>query len=462
MLSKSLPFKKLSLQQKIQKSPYLFTLLKGTGVFIKDYVTGEVIPNTLWKNLGYSEKDMKRDNWLKFIHKEDLHRAQDFHQRLLKGESDLWEGQYRILARSGEYYTIRHRALILERSVEKVPRIYIGWDVDITDMDKKLEEAKKQVSFYQTMLLRSEEIRHAASILSTTLDPYEAAEQMIYQAQRFINFEAAVVRVLEEEEAIVLASSGFTSDADPVQIPTLALTPTLFTIPNPQLFTPATGPYRSVLAVPIYKKNKLVGCLELFAKNAHHFTNEDIGNAMLFSEQAGVVFTNALRYKIREQEAATDWLTGLPTRRSFHARYNRILLEVKPDEIFSILMIDIDSFKYVNDNYGHLFGDTVLVAVASACKEVFRTKDISCRYGGEEFLILLHGADQKAAMIVAERIRKHVQKLSFNEYPEVSVTVSIGIYTSTYQEDLRDAVACADEALYRAKESGRNRCILYN
>ncbi|AEJ20731.1 sensor domain-containing diguanylate cyclase [Gracilinema caldarium] len=462
MLRNYLPLKKLSLQQKIQKSPYLFTLLKGTGVFMKDYETGEVIPNTLWKNLGYSEKDMKQDNWLKFIHKEDLHKAQDFHRRLLHGESDLWEGQYRIQARSGEYYAIRHRALILERSAEKVPRIYIGWDVDITDMVKKLEEANKQISIYQHLLLRSEEIRHAVSILSTTLDPYEAAEQMMYQVKKLITFDAAVVRVLEENESIVLAASGFTSKSCPLQVPTLTLTSLQFTTPNPQLYTPATGPYRSVLVVPIYKKNNLIGCLELFAKNANHFSNEDIGNAMLFSEQAGIAFTNALRYKVREQEAATDWLTGLPTRRSFHARLNRMLLESRPDEIYSILMIDIDNFKYINDNYGHLFGDTVLIAIASACKETFRANDISCRYGGEEILILLHGADQKAATIVAERIREHVQQLSFTEYPKVSVTVSVGIYTTTYQEDIRDAIACADEALYRAKESGRNRCILYN
>jgi diguanylate cyclase (GGDEF)-like protein len=165
---------------------------------------------------------------------------------------------------------------------------------------------------------------------------------------------------------------------------------------------------------------------------------------------------------VSEQEAATDWLTGLPTRRSFHARLNRILLEVKPDETLSVLMIDIDHFKHINDNYGHIFGDAVLVGVASACKEAFRTQDISCRYGGEEFLLLLHGADQKAATMVAERIRDHVQNLTFKEHPEVSVSVSIGIYTTTYQQDIQESIACADEALYRAKESGRNRCILYN
>jgi diguanylate cyclase (GGDEF)-like protein/PAS domain S-box-containing protein len=454
MLNNSIHFKKLSLQQKIQKSPYLLTLLKGTGVFIKDYVTGEAVPNTLWKNLGYTDRDMKHDNWLQFIHPDDLEKAHNFHNRLVSGESDLWEGEYRIKARSGEYLTLRHRSLVLERSEDKRPRIYVGWDIDITDLVKELEE-------YKYLLQRSEDIRNAASILSTTLDPYEAAGHMIDQARRILSFDAAAVRVLEDDVAILLAAAGFPSGYDPAGLPNLILHPTKTTTHTPQLFNPASGPYRTIMAVPILRKNKLVGCIELYSKQ-NTFSQEEVGNAMLFSEQAGVAFTNALRYKVSEQEAATDWLTGLPTRRSFHARLNRILLEVKPDETLSVLMIDIDHFKHINDNYGHIFGDAVLVGVASACKEAFRTQDISCRYGGEEFLLLLHGADQKAATMVAERIRDHVQNLTFKEHPEVSVSVSIGIYTTTYQQDIQESIACADEALYRAKESGRNRCILYN
>ena len=461
MLTKSLHFKKLSLQQKIQKSPYLLNLLKGTGVFIKDYVTGEAVPNTLWKNLGYSDKDMRYDAWLQFIHPDDLEKAQDFHKRLMSGESDLWEGEYRIKARSGELHTLRHRALVLERSENNIPRVYVGWDIDITDLVKELEQTKRELETYKYLLQRSEVIRNAASILSTTLDPYEAAERMIEQARRILQFDAAAVRVLEADEAILLAASGFPSGYEPASLPNLLLNLMKDMPTTPQIFTPETGPYCSILAVPIFRKAKLVGCIELYTKK-EPFSPESIANAILFSEQAGVAFTNALRYKVSEQEAATDWLTGLPTRRSFHARLNRMLIETNPNVIRSVLIIDIDHFKKINDNYGHLFGDVVMVGVASACKEVFRSQDISCRYGGEEFLLLLHGADQKAALLVAERIREHVQSLSFKEHPEVSATVSIGIYTSTYEQDIQYSIACADEALYRAKESGRNRCILYS
>jgi len=461
MFNNSIHFKNISLQQKIQKSPYLLTLLKGTGVFVKDYISGEVIPNTLWKNLGYTERDMKHDNWLQFIHPDDLEKAQQFHKCLISGERDLWEGEYRIQARSGEYLTLRHRALVLERSEDKTPRIYVGWDIDITDLVKELEATKKQLEEYKNLLQRSEDIRNATSILSTTLDPYEAAEHMIDQAKRILSFDAAAVRVLEDDTAILLAASGFSSEYEPAGLPNFFLHPTQTTTHIPQIINPTSGPYRTIMTVPILRKNKLVGALELYSKKVS-FSPKEVGDAMLFSEQAGVAFTNALRYKVSEQEAATDWLTGLPTRRSFYAKLNRILLEVKPDEILSVLIIDIDHFKYINDNYGHIFGDSVLVGVASACKEVFRTQDISCRYGGEEFLILLHGADQKTSKMVAERIREHVQNLTFSEHPEVSVSVSIGIYTTTFQQDIQESIACADEALYRAKESGRNRCILYN
>ncbi|WP_304222053.1 diguanylate cyclase [Gracilinema caldarium] len=461
-MAKPLHIKKLSLKQKILKSPYLLTLLKGSGVFVKNYESGEAIPNTIWKNLGYSDRDMKHDSWLQVVHPEDLEKTKSFHERLVKGENDLWEGEYRIRARSGEYHTIRHRAIVLERSEQKTPRLYIGWDVDITDLVLQLETVKKQLDHYRQLLQRSEEIRNAATILSTTLDPYEAAEQMIYQASRILTFDAATVRVLEDDEVILLAASGFQSGVDPACIPNLLLQSFIKPDPTPKVFAPASGPYRHILGVPIIKRNKLIGCIEFYSKKENCFTKDQIGNALLFAEQAGVAFANALRHRISEQEAATDWLTGLPTRRSFHARINRFLLENRPDETFALLLIDIDHFKHINDNYGHLFGDTVLVAIAGACKEAFRTQDISCRYGGEEILVVLPGADEKIALAVAERIRDHIQHLHFDENPEVAVTVSIGIHCTTIQTDIREAISCADEALYRAKESGRNRCILYN
>ena len=462
IVSKPLHIKKLSLQQKIQKSPYLLTLLKGSGVFVKSYETGEAIANTIWKNMGYTDREMKYDNWLQFVHPDDMEKVSNFHKRLVSGENDIWEGEYRIKARSGEYRMMRHRALVLERSEQRVPRIYIGWDVDITDLISQLEAAKKEAEKYRTLLQRSEDIRNATSILNTTLDPYEAAEQMIYQALRILSFDAATVRVLEDDEVILLAASGFQAGLDSNHIPNLILHSSIQIDPTPQVFTPATGPYRSVLGVPIFKKNKLIGCMEFYSKAENCFTKEQVGAAMLFAEQAGVAFTNALRHKISEQEAATDWLTGLPTRRSFYARFNRLILESKPEEPGALLLIDIDHFKQINDNYGHLFGDTVLIAVASACKEAFRTQDISCRYGGEEILILLPGADEKIAYTVAERIREHIQRINFDEHPEVTVTVSIGIFCTTMQNNLKTSIACADEALYRAKESGRNRCIQYN
>lgn len=461
IMSKPIQTKKLSLKQKVLKSPYLLTLLKASGVFIKNYESGEAISNIIWKNLGYTDRDMKQDAWLQVVHPDDLVNAQSFHERLIKGESDLWEGEYRIRARSGEYHTIRHRAIVLERSEDKTPRLYIGWDVDITDLILQLQSAKKQLEQSRQLLQRSEELRNAATILSTTLDPYEAAEQMIYQASRILTFDAAIVRVLEDDEVIVLAASGFQSGADPACIPNLLPHSFFKPEPTPKVFTPASGPYRHILGLPIIKRNKLIGCIEFYSKKEDYFTKDQIGNALLFAEQAGVAFANALRYRISEQEAATDWLTGLPTRRSFHARINRFLLENRPDETFALLLIDIDHFKHINDNYGHLFGDTVLVAVAGACKEAFRTQDISCRYGGEEILVVLPGANDKIAITVAERIRDHIQHLHFDENPEVSVTVSIGIHRTTFQTDIREAISCADEALYRAKESGRNRCILY-
>jgi diguanylate cyclase (GGDEF)-like protein len=122
-----------------------------------------------------------------------------------------------------------------------------------------------------------------------------------------------------------------------------------------------------------------------------------------------------------------------------------------------LLMLDIDHFKSINDNYGHLFGDTVLVAVAGVCRNNLRIQDLCCRYGGEEFLILLPKVEPDSAIIIAERIREHINQLTFSGYPQVSVTVSIGICIGSSQEDIRDLIGQADAAMYCAKKSGNNK-----
>ena len=131
---------------------------------------------------------------------------------------------------------------------------------------------------------------------------------------------------------------------------------------------------------------------------------------------------------------------------------------VRTGSVFSLAMIDIDKFKNINDTYGHQTGDYVLKTFAAVVRSILRKTDFCGRYGGEEFLIVLTQTDIQAAKIFAERIRDCVEKSLFPSLgPDTRVTVSIGLTVYKMQENIERTISRADEALYRAKNGGRNR-----
>lgn len=162
-----------------------------------------------------------------------------------------------------------------------------------------------------------------------------------------------------------------------------------------------------------------------------------------------------------EELAMRDELTGV-----FNRRY--LMETIKTEKhrcertggVFSICILDVDHFKHVNDTYGHPAGDQVLQAIAAAASGALRQTDYFGRYGGEEFVLVLTGTMVEGAMITAERVRTEIAALRFpGVNPELKVTVSIGIADLRFSEDTALTFKRADEALYRAKEGGRNRCV---
>jgi diguanylate cyclase (GGDEF)-like protein len=128
------------------------------------------------------------------------------------------------------------------------------------------------------------------------------------------------------------------------------------------------------------------------------------------------------------------------------------------------LMLDIDHFKNVNDQYGHQAGDGVLSAVAASIRKSLRGGDVAGRYGGEEFIILLVGASSEQCFKIAERIRLAIARLEIPmDQGTVRVTVSLGLMVINTDQDLpvEDLIHCADQALYRAKQQGRNRTVAW-
>jgi len=159
---------------------------------------------------------------------------------------------------------------------------------------------------------------------------------------------------------------------------------------------------------------------------------------------------------IRHQ-AQTDDLTGLMNRRHFRQKADtEMRRSARHNPPLSIMMVDIDRFKQVNDTYGHPVGDIVLRKVAIEIQQSLRDHDLLCRWGGEEFLLLLPESDLDATRVLAERIRVNIAQLTFDEIPN-HITVSIGLAKVDPNQPLKVTTQIADKALYQAKEQGRNR-----
>ncbi|MED4783322.1 sensor domain-containing diguanylate cyclase [Brevibacillus choshinensis] len=177
------------------------------------------------------------------------------------------------------------------------------------------------------------------------------------------------------------------------------------------------------------------------------------------------LLTEAIRYAVGEitkqteqltQEAMTDPLTGLTNRRTLEAIIHRWLKEKTP---FSIVIMDIDKFKTINDTYGHQAGDEVLKHFAKIIVSSTRPDDVCCRFGGEEFIALLPHANSAVAYHVAERIRSTLEKSATPVGETITVSQGISHYPS-HSNSAEELIHLADQALYKAKESGRNRTMI--
>ena len=170
------------------------------------------------------------------------------------------------------------------------------------------------------------------------------------------------------------------------------------------------------------------------------------------------------REVLLKNQATRDPLTSLYNRRYFEEEVRKRINQARKNNgMYCILMTDVDLFKRVNDTYGHKTGDKVLMELAAACERALRDRDIVARYGGEEFVIYLDDVDAENARVVAERLRETIAELSVpsDDGRIVKFTISIGISSAAVSDNIDTLIKTADEALYRAKQNGRNRVEIF-
>ncbi len=238
-----------------------------------------------------------------------------------------------------------------------------------------------------------------------------------------------------------------------VVVDDLATDPALAELPRQ-----ARMPLGSMCAAPLVFRDGLLGMLAALAHGSTVFLPGDTAALSAYAAHAAIALSNARMVDRLERQAAEDPLTGLANQRAFYlactAEFSRA--QRGGGEV-SIVMLDIDHFKAINDEHGHLYGDQVLVAVADALRTSIRGHDTVARMGGEEFAILVPDAGPDAAYDVAERARRAVAQV---QVAQAMLSCSAGVATASPTDASPvDLLALADRALYQAKRLGRDRTL---
>jgi diguanylate cyclase (GGDEF)-like protein len=209
--------------------------------------------------------------------------------------------------------------------------------------------------------------------------------------------------------------------------------------------------------LPLQFEESLLGILWVWGKG---LIKADLPIMSIFSKQIGSSLERARLFQEVQSLALTDPLTGLQNRRSlFELGRIEFARSIRSHRPFSCMMLDVDHFKQINDNYGHAIGDEVLREFAQRSKNSVREVDIIGRYGGEELVILLPETDLKTAKLVAERLRSSIEKTPVRvSGREINMTISVGVATKDENTlELETLIARADQAMYIAKYKGRNQ-----
>jgi diguanylate cyclase (GGDEF)-like protein len=221
---------------------------------------------------------------------------------------------------------------------------------------------------------------------------------------------------------------------------------------------------RSFLGLPLVIEERVIGAVVFTSDRENAFSSYDRHVLSIMCNQVATSIAQAQIHAQVSQLAITDGLTGLLNHRRFFDRLaEEFVRSARHPEPFSLLLIDIDHFKQVNDGHGHPAGDAVLKMVSETLMKQVRKIDVVARYGGEEFAILLPRSDANQALLTAERIRRAVEAISLPwQNKVIRATISIGI--AEHPNDATDGaalIASADHALYGSKQEGRNRTTLY-
>ncbi len=324
-------------------------------------------------------------------------------------------------------------------------------------LKKKQSDLKSEVSRIEKEEAQSLQIYGVAKSLAEALSWKEMAPRLTTGIQKIFGaYEFLLYAFDEKGDWSLLHRRGGWAAEPPIHghMPESA---TFFHPPHSSEVVP-------VLTIPIYSASQegwqMKGALFMKSPIGEKSEEDLRQTGVEFGEQLGMTLNKALLFSQMEEQSRVDGLTGVLRRQAFMDRMNE---EIKRSKMFnspfSIMMVDIDHFKAVNDGHGHAAGDAVLRRVGELLKESVYETDVVGRYGGEEFIVLLPKAEIEGVRRKAESLRQRMQQEVISSgFEQLKITVSIGLaHCPGHGRSPEELIGKADKALYKAKESGRNQ-----
>ncbi|MBR6099623.1 diguanylate cyclase [bacterium] len=216
---------------------------------------------------------------------------------------------------------------------------------------------------------------------------------------------------------------------------------------------------RSIITIPLYVMDKPFGIFAVFASREELAKSEE-DFLMMYAKQIELAITIADLFEKVKEQAVTDGLTGLYNRRYFEEYLQKEVIRAKRvHQPFSVIGLDLDFLKKINDTYGHSFGDLAIKTIADVLKSNARSIDTAARMGGEEFNIILPGVGSDGAMIAAERIRKAIENTELDTIGHITASMGVATFLE-HSDNIEDIMELTDQAMYISKQNGRNRVTL--
>ena len=336
------------------------------------------------------------------------------------------------------------------REQEEVLETKLSYFVsEMSDIKNKRIGLSKQISDYKSL-------GQMVQIFCTTLQEEKILPLLTESAARFIGRGSWKIRRNMQGD---LFAKYIKRQKLPLMISDLSKD-TRFSIEKPK--------FQSMIAIPLEIENDMWGMLEGTSPQPEIFSEADLRLLSILGGIASLALNNVFLYKRTQELAITDGLTGLYVQRYFKERLDEEIQRSNRHQLqLSVALIDIDHFKDINDTYGHMAGDAVLRQLSDLLRHRFRETDFLCRYGGEEFAVMMMQTDIREAFKVCESIRKAVETEKFflpvESFKPVQarITVSVGVAKLAEKiEGNKELLSLSDEALYRAKSDGRNKVVI--